>query len=244
MSLVGFHTTLNAIGTVVAIPLAEHFARFVERIVRTRSAPLTHRLDERFIAADPPRAIEAATTTLRAIAIELMRDMQKMLRRETERTAPSVSALHDRARAIQETAEYLGAVRTTKDVPEHAAHMDGLHAADHLARIVERLEEKHAVLMMSSRDASFFSPIERLRDMAARLVSEVDVAERATGPTPSADLATLAQNVDVETAAARTETLRAVATGETPHDAGASRLEALHWIKRVAHHLEGLGRHL
>lgn len=140
LALVGFHTLYNLFGVLVAVPLARPFARMIEALVRER-AKASGRLDAS-VALDPGVAIPSCAAALQQLLRQSAREAAPLLLNPPESSEAARARTASLRRDLERLRADLGTVSTgTADAELHRRHLALLHAADHLERLHDRMEE-------------------------------------------------------------------------------------------------------
>src|SRR5690606_24678848 len=124
-------------GAAIALPLADVLARVVAALVPERGPVLTRYLDPT-VRAVAPVAIEAARRTVVDVGAVLTGAAQRLL--DPDARQDPRDEIEAAARAIEETQQFLGHVRTEPErEEEHRRHVAVLHAVDHMERLANAL---------------------------------------------------------------------------------------------------------
>ncbi|TAJ16252.1 MAG: Na/Pi cotransporter family protein [Planctomycetota bacterium] len=139
-ALVGFHSAYNLLGVVVAVACATPFARLIERLVPERSArPM--RLDAG-VARAPGVAIPACAAALLRLARAASAATERLLAEPPTSESAACAVTAPLRSELDGVRDDLGTVSTEpKQGALHERHLALLHAADHLERWLDRLEE-------------------------------------------------------------------------------------------------------
>jgi phosphate:Na+ symporter len=214
LALVGFHTSFNLAGTLIAVPLAGPFARFLERLVPDHHPPAVAGLDEALLRA-PELAVASAQVSARRLSEQLRQAVSKRLdsgelESDLEELEMGVSLLRD----------YLDAIVTQpSERMQHHRHRDLIHASDHLSRLVVRLRRGRV-------PAPSESPWGPLIKSVARVIEDGD-------PTVLADHYRRLAN---ETDEVRDQVMARVATDELDGQSALSELATGRDLRRTLHH--------
>jgi phosphate:Na+ symporter len=226
-ALVAFHSLYNLFGVIVAVALARPFARLVEHLVRARPRRGEH-LDPS-VARDPGVAIPACTAALLALLRRAVTEAAPMLLR------PPGAAEEARARTatIRDELELLradlGTVSTrVDDGALHERHLALLHAADHLERLLDRLEDPPGIAALTDDDA---------RAWARELAALARDAEHGPPEDRLPEARRLREKFVRSEATARSATMRRTAEGSLAPAAALGVLDELRRLDRLATHL-------
>ncbi|MFC2969883.1 Na/Pi cotransporter family protein [Acidimangrovimonas pyrenivorans] len=138
--LVAFHTLFNLVGVVLMLPLANPFARLVERLVPERPGPLSEALDQRLLA-DPGAAIDAARSCAGAISATLFAALGEALRPGAHPVALQ-AAVEKTEPALLDLRDYLARIVVPVDQTRPLRRYSALlHQYDHLHRLQHRCRQ-------------------------------------------------------------------------------------------------------
>lgn len=231
--LVGFHTTFNTLGTLVAIPFTHRFARWIEHLLRSTDDPWSSALD-RSLLAQPDVAFAAVVTVDRHLVRQALRETRRLLASprgdsvETERASS----------ALVESAQYLSDVIGR---PELSGRLVGeqyptlLHLQDHLERLVHRLDHPPPTVESDPH----------MSESRERLASILDEFRR-DGVTPEVEESARSLWVELRESEdqQREQLLRSTRERVESTLRALDRLDEHHWLLRVAHHVYRLLHHL
>ncbi|MEZ5978510.1 MAG: Na/Pi symporter [Planctomycetota bacterium] len=237
LALVGFHSTFNLLGTVIVLPFTRPFGRLVERIVPQKGSALLRGLEPRF-ARHPALAVDAAARVLDRVALRTLRETARLV--DTGRRARRRGAdLDELGAAVEEVLRYLHTIDAGTGRPQDFARETALvHQADHLARLVERLASPPPF----SRPLG--DELAAHRDAFARALTSALTQGRAHDVAiPAAALGVVRDELEGSDEAIRAETMRRAAQGALSPEDALERLEALRWLRRVAHHAWRIAYH-
>ncbi len=242
LALVAFHTSFNAIGVAVALPLTGHFARLIERMTPESGPPLLRRLDDRLLKT-PDSALDAATSTLILIATRLTAQLSESLEplagagpRRAERRSDGIPE------ALDATVAYLAQLPPSPmGTPTHRRHVAVLHALDHVIRLASRADQRTRIASIR-RDP-------RLSRLGGVLKSGADRLRSA-----------LAGDEDLDPVEQRLERVHDLIRGQSRKfrkwiversagrpgaiDEPLELLDAVRWLHRTADHLWSAARYL
>ncbi|MBL8745893.1 MAG: Na/Pi cotransporter family protein [Phycisphaerae bacterium] len=138
--LAAFHTTYNAVGIALLLPLIRPFARLVERVVPQRGPVLTRFLD-RSVLTLPDVAVEAVRRTigetLRALCESIAPSLQDLAERRGRSEVDSV-LVRSAEEAMNQARQFLSDLSQPPASEVERRRLAGaLHALDHTARLAE-----------------------------------------------------------------------------------------------------------
>ncbi len=230
LALVAFHSLFNGLGVVAVLPLADGFARLMERLVPERPAPFTDRLDERLLG-EPSLAIEAVSPPLRDLVAKAFSLVIELLERGAPGTrAPQQVALVELA--LAETRRYVERIPSLADAPElRARRVSALHVIDHMRRITDRCETPERAATLHADPA--------LRDLARHGAQALGKARdqllQQRDP-PEDALLDAAHRLADDRRAVRESILQRSSGGELGSRLALDQLDAYRWLERVTYH--------
>ena len=205
------------------------------RLVPESGTPLTDRLDDRLLA-DPPAALDAATGSIQAIALELSGVVAALTSPAGARALPPQRAA-ELSQALDTVRSYLERVHIDTGRPRLTSrYASAMHALDHLVRLLQRCGQRRRVETLRAdrrlarlagilghysartRDGDWQADarrFDRLRTLMRR--QRHVVRDRAIGMAASG----------------------AIGTGPT-----LMRLDAVRWLHRVSYHLWRVSHHM
>ncbi|WP_135448233.1 Na/Pi cotransporter family protein [Tabrizicola caldifontis] len=141
-ALVLFHTAFNLTGTLVFLPLTQHFAALMQRLVPDRPVTLAAALDPALLT-DTGTALDAAARTAGAMAEAVGAALGAALAPPDRRDLRPLAALPGQLDPARQALErWISQLRIPADRPEAMARMAALmHLIDHLARLSARARE-------------------------------------------------------------------------------------------------------
>ncbi|NNC81049.1 MAG: Na/Pi cotransporter family protein [Acidimicrobiales bacterium] len=142
--LVAFHTLFNGIGVLLVLPVANRFARLIERIIPVPEDDLTHALG-RSLLSDADAALDVVEETLRQTAIRTYSLLLSMWR-----TPAARNRSEDEITELDEAVGQIRAYTTQIESPDsggaqRARHQAAFHVTDHLDRMLGRLRHTERV---------------------------------------------------------------------------------------------------
>jgi phosphate:Na+ symporter len=238
MSLAAFHTAFIAVGVAIFLPWVGRFSCAIERVLPDRGPALTRHLDKTLLQA-PAVALEATRRALGGTARAAMGRLRASLGDPT--TAVDETDSSDLARALDRTQEFLAQVPPVgSDEPLSALRFAQMHAIDHLARLLARLDPPAGV-RRALRD-------DRIRSALGIGLDILRLAE--SGLAGQADAAwldqvrRLAHDLDGVHRAIRPAILEATTRGALPPSRALALLDAVRWMDRVGYHVWRACHHL
>ncbi|MFZ2099364.1 MAG: Na/Pi symporter, partial [Oricola sp.] len=235
-ALVAFHTLFNVLGVLLVLPFTNTFARFVIRIVPESGAPLADALDERLLSS-PSAALDAAITTVHAIAFELARVLDGLLAPGGAREIEP-ARLRELRDALDAARLFLERIRTDHNgMRLHERYLAAMHALDHLNRLLNRCQQTARIRALRT-DRRLWRLARAMRSLVVRLIETGDDA--ALEPRFDKLRSVLREQRHVM----REHTIDAAAHGEIGTGTTLLRLDAARWLHRTAYHLWRISHHL
>jgi len=238
LALVAFHTTFNAIGVLVALPLARPFATLIESLIPERTDEIIRRLD-RSLYQTPSVAIVAARATL----VDLTQQLLSSMREEFETTAIRETESEDYERirkTLSEVSSFLKGVDCKQD-PKLMIRLEDLFLTiDHLHRLsrrcdaFERLEVARHDSVLGAYVLQVRNEIEGVLEALAGVVTKEH----------QESVEKLARSFENNKERDRRQFSESVVRGEIDYEEAIARLDTLRWLRRISFHLWRMTRHL
>jgi phosphate:Na+ symporter len=237
-SLAAFHTAFILVGVAIFLPLAEPFARWIERLLPERGPVLTRHLDQSVLNL-PAVALEATRGALRDTARALLAGVREQLGspprdREPERMVQ----LHQ---AMEATQVFFSRIPPlAEDAPMADSRVAQIHAIDHMTRLLAHSHPPPAMRRVMEQ--------ERLQPALARTRAALQLAEAGLQGHAPEDWLEQMQQATRELAELqrqeRPAVLRQTATGKADPVVALDLLDAMRWLARVAHHAFRISHYL
>lgn len=236
-SLAAFHTAFHLLGAAVVLPMVDHFARLITRLLPHRGSVFTRHLDDSLIQV-PEVAIESLRRVLDDCAVELAAIVRQRIGPEPTHSRLSLANVQQ---SLQEARTFLARIpATTVRTGEGNARLSLVHALDHLEQLVAELE-KIAVTPVADPT----NRITLVRDKLRALV--VAATQTLTETTPLPPLGTMEQ-LARELADLRRTTrhalLQETADARLSPENADRLLGAVRWMDTAAYHVWRAGHHL
>ncbi|MDP5367493.1 MAG: Na/Pi symporter [Paracoccaceae bacterium] len=232
-ALVLFHTGFNVAGALVFLPFTAVFARRVERMVPDRSAQvrpggLDLALDPALLK-DEGAAMDAVQTALGRVARHVFAALGRALSPVSDMRG--LATIEEVARpALAEIEDYVTRINLPDGKPaERDRYGALLHQADHLERLIKRLERRSVVPVLLSDPA--LSRLSRALGATLRRAADPAVDGLEAGR-----LQRLAQRIEGRTRQHRRATLLHEHVGLISVAEMFDRTDAMRWLRRVAEH--------
>lgn len=237
LSLVGFHTLFNLVALLVGLPLANPFARFIERLVPERKTSLSYRLDKRLLP-EPAAATAALEATLNDEFDYLLDWTGRALLSGEAPPGMPVTVVHQ---DLRDTRDYLDLLNATGEKGRYQPKIgNAMHALDHLQRMYWRLRQSDRIAAMT-RDESLKPEVIEFRAICAEIRSSLEQGIDAGSYQKSAQFARrlLEASEQVRDEAVEQAVAHDLSVAQTGQRMAGSR-----WLERVAHHVWRVTAHL
>lgn len=233
VSLAAFHTTINIAGVLLVLPFIRRFAVVIERLVPDRGPHFTRHLD-RSVARVAAVAIEAVRRTL----TELLAWTAASVARSARATVAVDAVAAERA--LGEVRHFLAEVRGEHESAEvHRRHVGTLHAVDHLEELVAASGELRLQRIAASEPV--LAELHELMSHGAAIALHwCEDPQPGAGEEAGRVATTLARRVE----AMRSTVLTRAADGEIDTETALDLLDAMRWMRDVAHRLHRTLVHL
>ena len=228
-ALVLFHTGFNLAGALMFLPFTARFARWVEQMVpdhseRAMAGGLVATLDLALLK-DEGAAMDAAQTALGRVARHVFSALGRALAPVPDMRG--LATIEEVARpAVTEIAHYITRINLPEGKPaERDRYAALLHQADHLARLLKRLERRSVVPVLLSDPG-----LSRLaRALGATLRR---AADPAVDGLEAARLARLSDRIEARTRRHRRATLLHEHVGLISVAEMFDRTDAMRWLRQ------------
>jgi len=231
VAIAAFHTFFNVLGVALFLPWIDHFSRIIERLVPEKRTSLTRHLDPS-VAQLGPVAVEAARRTVLAVAQRTLEVAREVVGEKTS-DAMIGRKLEDIQQALDEIQRFLESIRTPSlSGQQYQDHVSTLHAMDHLARMVEDCRDRQ-VARRCGRDPQLQPSLARLRAVQKQALQWLGNPE---SPFPLPHVHETWQEIADMRRQQRPVILETIASGQTRPTEALARLEAIHWMDRIAYH--------
>lgn len=229
---VGFHSTFNVVGVLVALPFTRQFARLIERMIPARENALTEALDASLVG-DPVASVQALESSLRNLAVKTFQQSHLLLSRGN---VPKPAEILDEVLVAAEEARSF-AVKCGEFTDERDINapriFDSLYVIDHLERLASRLQQ-HANLFEVLHENS------NLSESSEKLSKILDTAsmEISQGKTVSQTglLNEIADDLESDKSKFRSDLISTAARGQLGSDMLDDQLDAARLLRRIARH--------
>lgn len=238
IALIAFHTTFNALGVIIVLPLAHQFARMVERLIPETEPACTRSLDNALLH-DPVLALTAAQSTLKNEAIALLKHVVFLL---GDMTKGRESNLLELKYELVKTQSYIDDINMSGSKEEHRNHFINLfHAMDHIQRLHYRCyEDAYKVT-----DLKYIEDTELDRKKVASIFVEViNDLENNDWLAAAERTNELAANITNREEELRHSIMEHVADNRISVPRGSSSLDAVRWLERISGHAARVSHYL
>lgn len=238
IALVAFHTMFNAIGVIAVLGFTKKFARLVMRLVPDARDSLTAHLDDRLLG-DPDAAVDAATSTLSRLFVELLRGLRGLLDTQTRHAAGSARA-DTITEALSATRQFAENIKSGpgSSPATHQRHIAVLHAIDHLERLDHRCRQHDRIAHLRTDP--------HLSTLAGQFRTDMSPAGADTDnlETLETKINTLRQQLRDERHTFRARTIERATSDTRNTDVLLDSLDSIRWLHRTAYHVWRIAHHL
>jgi phosphate:Na+ symporter len=231
LALVLFHSLFNLLGVIAILPVSKPFARWIERLVPSKSSLLSERLEPSLIK-QPQAAIESVLITLQEISQLVFASISRLLSANEvpDSNRAAWSSIHEAHEGLEQVREYLNRINDPVAVEAgFRQKVRALHVLDHLSRLVVRVS-KGGRLEAVTNDSQLSSISQRV----------AQVLDHSAGSGTLGDafrcLRELSAEIDQQGERLRHQAIQTTATGQASLAGLTHQLEAIRWLQRVAHH--------
>ena len=238
LALVGFHTTFNTVGTLLALPFTRPFTRLMERIVPGAAPTYTSTLDPALLH-DAGLALPAAIASVRLEYQSALRHVNAVLNAPAAEQRVDLTELQT---ALDETHDYIDRIHLERTESERWRMLTAtIHALDHLQRLHERCEEERDRAVAAAQTPELAVRVRMVVDSNRAIIAAVERnAWREAAKTARATQDAVHEIVREF----RDSVMQQIASGHVDVPSGTSRLEAMRWLRRVSKHVARISEHL
>ena len=236
--LIAFHTSFNALGVIIVIPLSHQFAHMIERLIPETEPACTRGLDNALLH-DPALALTAAQSTLKNEAIALLKHVVFLL---GDMTKGRESNLLELKYELIKTQTYIDSIDMSDIKVEQHDHFIALfHAMDHIQRLHDRCYED----VDKVTDLKYIEDTELDRKKVATVFTEV-VHDLESNDWLAASERTneLAAKITTRVDELRHSIMDKVASNRISVPRGNASLDAVRWLDRINGHVARLSHYL
>jgi phosphate:Na+ symporter len=230
VSLAAFHTAFITLGVAIFLPFNRAFARSIERLLPEQGPRLTRHLDDTLLQA-PAVALESTRRTLIVTTLETISQLNQLLSSAVARVSEPQRV--EVKSALKTTQHFFAKIPPiADDEPLSRSRIAQLHAIDHLARLLTRLNLSAATRKVMAQPA--------LQGALTRCQKVLTLARQGLLDRVSFEwLMQMEHQAQVLAELRRDERLailRQTAHGkQSPFDA-LEALDAIRWLERVTYH--------
>ncbi len=238
IALVAFHTLFNTFGVMLVIPVTGQFARLMIKLIPEKKSPYALNLDKGLLDT-PEFALNAAQHAALVEYITLLNHIDAVL---VGNHAEKRADLTRMQTALDETHTYIDDIHLQGAQDTNWERMlDLVHTLDHMQRLHERCEEDEdrAITARETEDLS------EIHDMLANMV--IDTIEAIKDDNWESIVQTslkTSNTINAQVDPQRHRIAALVAEDRISVAAGTDCLEAIRWLRRVAHHVARINYHL
>lgn len=235
-ALLVFHTGFNLVGTALFLPLTRPFTALVTRLIPARDGEGFALGLDRVLLTDARTALTAARAAAKLIAVRMFAALSAALRDQPD-YRPLAALRPDMGKALDELEKFLADIRLPADLPaEEEVYSALLHEADHLRRLLHRLDQTDRIATLSE-DRSLRRPALLMGGILGRAAVP---AARDLEPDRLARLQALAAH---RTGRHRRGLLLGEHAGLYTLSEVFAHTDAMRWLQRAVHHAERIGHY-
>lgn len=235
IALVAFHTSFNALGVILILPLAQPFSRLMYRLVPETRSRLVRQLDTHLLSDDFV-ALEAAHSTQEAIFRAQLDIARDVLAGPPLRQAERLDEIAD---ALQASEHYLDQIHSQ---PERGREWQMLvacmHSLDHMQRLQHRLHKAASAITLWRSETAANERVAQLSESLARMLAAPHWMQA------EAQAKEIASRLQASHRQVRDSIMSDIVAGRIEAERGGERLDADRWLMRVGHHLWRISHHL
>ena len=238
LALVGFHTTFNGLGVLLAVPFTRRFAIFIERLIPERSDEIVRRI-HRSLYESPSVAIVAARATL----VDITRQLLSLMREEFETVEIRETDAEDYEQVrkmLAEVSRFLMGIDCKQDAKLVVRLEDLFLTLDHLRRLSRRCDQFDRFKAVGD-DPLLGGYALQVRNEIIGVIAALEDA-MLKGPQQSARK--LVKSFERNRERDRRLLSQSVVRGDIDHEEAIERLDTLRWLRRISFHLWRITRHL
>ena len=229
---VGFHSTFNFVGVLVALPFTQQFANLIERMVPSHERKLTEALDASLIG-NPAAAGQALEASLKNLAGSAFLNCSRLI--QSGQTEALLSAFDGILSGVEEARAF--AVNCGQSVDENEVNpqrlFESLYVIDHTERLVRRLQRNAKLFSALGDNPNLAKSGERLTHCLNIAALEVSNGEQISLVD---DLGEIAEDLESDKGRFRSELISSAARGQLAGDRLDDQLDAARLLRRIAHH--------
>jgi phosphate:Na+ symporter len=237
LALVGFHTLFNLAALVVGLPLANPFARFMEKLVPDRKTTLAHRLDKRLLQ-EPAAATAALEATLKDEFAYMLAWTNRTLLSDT---APPGIPVRVVEQDLRDTRDFLDLLNATGEKGRYQPSIGAaIHALDHLQRMYWRLNERERIESLIA-DPELKPEAIEFRTVCSELRSVLDSGIDVESYQSCGQFA---QRLAERAESARDRAIEHAVAHDLSVAQTGQRMAGTRWLQKVSHHVWRVAAHL
>jgi phosphate:Na+ symporter len=226
-----FHTLFIALGVAVFLPFAEPLARAIERLLPDRGLRLARHLDDSLLHA-PAVALEATRRTLAEATLECIDLLDPLLDSGVGAVDPLRRA--ELLTAFDRTQHFFARIPPIReDAPLSPSRVAQLHAIDHLARLLPRLDVPGQIRRELAQPA-LRPAVEQCRQVLA--LARAGLLGRSDGDWLG-EIEQRALALAELRRRERLDVLQQTAAGARGPNEALQALDAIRWLERITNHV-------
>ncbi|TCS38842.1 Na/Pi cotransporter family protein [Reinekea marinisedimentorum] len=238
IALVGFHTSFNFLGVVIAVPLTHHFERLIVRLVPEKQGSYGQMLDPSLLS-QPELALNASLLATQADFSALLQHTEHLLSNGLTGVRMDVKQMQ---KTLDKTQDYIDNIHLTpQDEAQWPRLIAIIHVLDHLQRLHERCEEDED-RAVTARDIETLLPYSRLTVESLQAVDQY--LKNHEWLLVAAQANKLHHDIHSVHEGFREDVMKSLAQGDIDMTQATDHLEAIRWLRRVSRHLDRISYHL
>ncbi len=238
IALAFFHTSFNVLGIMLLTPFIDSFVRIISELLPEREVSLTKYLDPT-VASVPSVAVEAARRTIVETSKFGLQTIKQLLQEgPSEKINQDLDTAMSVLKQIKSFVAHIPALAV--ETMEFKRYLSILHIIDHLARVLEVIQEYH--------DSEILRQQSSLQALSAKLFHDIDQSINwLSGDTRecNASLVEITSKAIAQTRRTRrAEILSDTAAGRINPEDGIQEINELIWLDRIGYHIWRIVYHL
>lgn len=238
IALALFHTSFNILGILLLTPFIDRFVYLITEILPEREVSLTKYLDST-VASVPSVAVEAARRTIVETSKFGLQIIKQLLQEgPSEKINQDLDTAMAALKQIKSFISYIPALAT--ETMEFKRYLSILHIVDHLARVLEVIQEYHDSQILLQRTS--------LQLLSAKLFHDIDQSINwLAGESPECNASFVeltSKDIAQTRRTRRAEILSDTAAGKIRPEDGIREINELIWLDRIGYHIWRIVYHL
>ena len=238
IALVAFHTTFNFLGVLLVIPFTGQFARLIKKLIPADKSLYALNLDKSLLEM-PDLALKTVQNTTLEEYVTLLNHVDAILVGNHAEKRADLTRMQS---VLDETQTYIDDIHLQGAQDTNWERMlDLVHTLDHMQRLHERCEEDEdrAITARETEDLS------EIHDMLANMVIDtIEAIKDDNWESIVQQSLKTSKAINAQVDPLRDRIAALVAEDRISVPASTDCLEAIRWLRRVAHHVARINYHL